>query len=122
MPALDVDQLIAALPAERISLLVTVPAVYSLVLRHKDFAFQGSVGWATGARRSVPWLVRAVKNALPQVTVFNGYGMTETASLMTAMPSRTPIRSDIRSFGAPWPDPIRRRARSGVSWWCAQPT
>ncbi|BBX97406.1 hypothetical protein MLAC_27000 [Mycobacterium lacus] len=41
MPALDVDQLIAALPAERISLLVTVPAVYSLVLRHKDFAFQG---------------------------------------------------------------------------------
>lgn len=39
-----------------------------------------------------------MKNALPQVTVFNGYGMTETASLMTAMPSRTPIRSDIRSL------------------------
>ena len=38
MPALSLDQLIATLTAERISLMVTVPAIYSLLLRHKDFA------------------------------------------------------------------------------------
>jgi acyl-CoA synthetase (AMP-forming)/AMP-acid ligase II len=31
-------------------------------------------------------LVRAVKEAFPQATVFNGYGMTESASLMTVLP------------------------------------
>src|SRR6201997_3056097 len=34
MPALNLDELIPTLPAERISFMVTVPAVYSLLLRH----------------------------------------------------------------------------------------
>lgn len=38
MPTLNLDALIAALGAERVSVLVTVPAIYSLLLRHKGFA------------------------------------------------------------------------------------
>ncbi|BCI89538.1 hypothetical protein NIIDMKKI_47440 [Mycobacterium kansasii] len=55
MPALNLDQLLATLPAERISLMVTVPAVYSLVLRHEGFPAQTSprcVGSFTEVRRS----------------------------------------------------------------------
>jgi len=38
MPALNLDELVATLTAERISMMVTVPAIYSLMLRHKAFA------------------------------------------------------------------------------------
>ncbi|KZS69005.1 acyl-CoA dehydrogenase [Mycobacterium kansasii] len=89
MPALNIDQLLATLPAERISLLVTVPAVYSLVLRHKGFPGTdvSSVRWVGyGGAPIAPSLVRSVKDAFPQATVFNGYGMTESASLMTVLP------------------------------------
>jgi acyl-CoA synthetase (AMP-forming)/AMP-acid ligase II len=89
MPALNLDGLIGALGAERISLMVTVPAIYALLLRHKDFpaADVSGVRWVGyGGAPIAPTLVRAVKDAFPGATVFNGYGMTETASLMTALP------------------------------------
>lgn len=38
MPTLNLDELITVLTTERISLMVTVPAVYALLLRHKAFA------------------------------------------------------------------------------------
>jgi acyl-CoA synthetase (AMP-forming)/AMP-acid ligase II len=89
MPALNLAGLIATLGAERISLMVTVPAIYSLLLRHKEFAAAdvSNVRWVGyGGAPIAPSLVRSVKNAFPQATVFNGYGMTESASLMTVLP------------------------------------
>jgi acyl-CoA synthetase (AMP-forming)/AMP-acid ligase II len=89
MPALNLDELIATLPRERISLMVTVPAIYALLLRHKGFqaADVSGVRWVGyGGAPIAPSLVRAVKEAFPHATVFNGYGMTETASLMTVLP------------------------------------
>jgi acyl-CoA synthetase (AMP-forming)/AMP-acid ligase II len=89
MPALNLDELTPALTAERISLMVTVPAVYALLLRHKDFAGTdvSGVRWVGyGGAPIAPSLVRSVKNAFPRATVFNGYGMTESASLMTVLP------------------------------------
>ncbi|OBJ48308.1 acyl-CoA dehydrogenase, partial [Mycobacterium sp. 1423905.2] len=89
MPALDLDGLIGAVTAERISSMVTVPAVYSLLLRHKAFADTdvSGVRWVGyGGAPIAPSLVRSVKEAFPRATVFNGYGMTETASLMTVLP------------------------------------
>jgi acyl-CoA synthetase (AMP-forming)/AMP-acid ligase II len=89
MPALKLDELIATLTAERISLMVTVPAIYSLLLRHKDFAGTdvSGVRWVGyGGAPIAPSLVRSVKKAFPHATVFNGYGMTESASLMTVLP------------------------------------
>lgn len=89
MPTLDLAQLIQTLPAERISSMVTVPAVYALLLRHNDFqdADVSRVRWVGyGGAPIAPSLVIAVKNAFPNAKVFNGYGMTETASLMTTLP------------------------------------
>ena len=94
MPALNLDELIATLTAERISLMVTVPAVYSLLLRHKRFADTdvSGVRWVGyGGAPIAPSLVQAVKNAFPRATVFNGYGMTESASLMTVLPDQDAI-------------------------------
>lgn len=89
MPTLNLDELITVLTTERISLMVTVPAVYALLLRHKAFAGTdvSGVRWVGyGGAPIAPSLVRAVQNAFPQATVFNGYGMTETASLATVLP------------------------------------
>lgn len=77
-----------ALPAERISFLVTVPAVYSCVLRHKDFADANvsRVRWVGyGGAPIAPSLVCALNSAFPHAAVLSGYGMTETTSLMTVL-------------------------------------
>ncbi len=94
MPALNLDELIATLTAERISVMVTVPAIYSLLLRHNAFAGAdvSGVRWVGyGGAPIAPSLVRSVKNSFPHATVFNGYGMTETASLMTVLPDRDAV-------------------------------
>ncbi len=94
MPTLNLDQLIATLSAERISLMVTVPAIYSLLLRHKEFADTdvSGVRWVGyGGAPIAPLLVQSVKRAFPQAKVFNGYGMTESASLMTVLPDRDAV-------------------------------
>lgn len=91
MPTLDLPRLAAALAEERISFVVTVPAVYSLLLRHPGFAGAdvSGVRWlAYGGAPIAPSLVRAVKEAFPRAKVINGYGMTETASLITVLPDR----------------------------------
>jgi acyl-CoA synthetase (AMP-forming)/AMP-acid ligase II len=89
MPALDLPKLAGLLSLERITFLVSVPAVYSLLLRNKAFpgADVSSVRWlAYGGAPIAPSLVHALKQAFPAATVMNGYGMTETASLMTVLP------------------------------------
>jgi acyl-CoA synthetase (AMP-forming)/AMP-acid ligase II len=89
MPALDLPTLASLLSAERITFLVSVPAVYSLLLRNKAFpsADVSSVrSLAYGGAPIAPSLVHALKDAFPTATVINGYGMTETASLMTVLP------------------------------------
>ena len=94
MPTLNLDELIATLPAERISLMVTVPAIYSLLLQHKPFSTADTSGirWVGyGGAPIAPSLVLSVKDAFPHAAVFNGYGMTETASLMTLLPDRDAV-------------------------------
>ncbi len=94
MPTLNLDELIATLTAERISVMVTVPAIYALMLRHKAFAGAdvSGVRWVGyGGAPIAPSLVGSVKEAFPEATVFNGYGMTETASLMTVLPDRDAV-------------------------------
>ncbi|GAA1206600.1 class I adenylate-forming enzyme family protein [Prauserella alba] len=89
MPSLDVGELISTLSEERISLLVTVPAVYALVLRRDTFAAAdvSAVRWVGyGGAPIEPSLVASLKRAFPRAQVFNGYGMTETASLVTVLP------------------------------------
>ena len=89
MPELNQAALLASLPAERINYMVTVPAVYALLLRHPELARTdlSSLRWlAYGGAPIAPSLVEAIQNAFPTARVFNGYGMTETASLITVLP------------------------------------
>ncbi|BBY32161.1 class I adenylate-forming enzyme family protein [Mycolicibacter minnesotensis] len=89
MPSLSLPDLIATLPAQRISSMVTVPAIYALLLRHPDFAAVdvSGVRWVGyGGAPTAPALVRSLRDAFGAATVFNAYGMTETASLMTVLP------------------------------------
>lgn len=89
MPSLNLPDLIATLPAQRISSMVTVPAIYALLLRDPTFAGVdvSGVRWVGyGGAPTAPALVRSLREAFGAATVFNGYGMTETASLMTVLP------------------------------------
>ena len=89
MPVLDQPALMASLATERITFMVTVPAVYALLLRRPDFAGTdvSGVRWVGyGGAPIAASLVRSLQEAFPSGRVFNGYGMTETASLMTALP------------------------------------
>ncbi|MEU0405315.1 AMP-binding protein [Streptomyces sp. NPDC006197] len=94
MPVLDLPRLTEALTAERISFVVTVPAVYSLWLRHPSFAGAdvSGVRWAAyGGAPITPSLVKALKAAFPRTRLINGYGMTETASLITVLPDEEAV-------------------------------
>lgn len=94
MPVLDRPRLVASLADERISFLITVPAVYALVLLAPEFAAadRSGVRWVGyGGAPIAPSLVRRLQEAFPAASVFNGYGMTETSSLMTVLPHRDSI-------------------------------
>ncbi len=94
LPSLDLATLIDLLATERISSLITVPAVYQLLLRHPAFkeADVSSVRWVGyGGAPIATSTVIALKEAFPKATVSNGYGMTETASLMTVLPDADAI-------------------------------
>ncbi|MFP1150941.1 class I adenylate-forming enzyme family protein [Mycobacterium sherrisii] len=94
MPTLNVEAMLNALAAERISFLVTVPAIYSLLLRHQGFAATdvSGVRWVGyGGAPIAPSLVSRLKVAFPRARTFNGYGMTESAGLMTMLPDSDAI-------------------------------
>ncbi|BBX32915.1 putative fatty-acid-CoA ligase [Mycolicibacterium mageritense DSM 44476 = CIP 104973] len=94
MPALKVPTLIETLSAEQISFLVTVPAVYSLLLRHPDFAacdISTVSRLAYGGAPIAPSLVEELHAAFPSAKLMNGYGMTETASLITVLPDQDAV-------------------------------
>jgi acyl-CoA synthetase (AMP-forming)/AMP-acid ligase II len=89
LPAFDQAKMIASIPAERIAFVLTVPAIYSLILRRREFATidVSAVRWVGyGGAPIAPGLVRALQDAFPGGRVFNGYEMTETASVMSMLP------------------------------------
>jgi len=88
LPAFDQAKMIASVPGERITFIVSVPAIYSLILRRPEFAMMdvSAVRWVGyGGAPIAPALARALQHAFPAARVFNGYGMTETASLMSVL-------------------------------------
>ncbi len=89
LPAFDQAKIIASIPGERITYLVTVPAIYSLILRRPEFATTdvSAVRWVGyGGSPIAPTLVQALQDAFPAARVCNGYGITEAASIMSALP------------------------------------
>ena len=105
MPSLDQAGVIKALAEERITYMVAVPAVYALLLRRPEFgkADISSVRWVGyGGAPIAPSLVEALRHAFPKAKVFNGYGMTETAPLMTSLPHEYAVdHADSVGYAAP---------------------
>jgi long-chain acyl-CoA synthetase len=87
--ALDVETFLAAVVGHRINHLISVPAIYHVLVNDERFAGAdvGSVRWALygGAPIAVP-LVRRIQDAFPSARVGNGFGLTETSSLTSFLP------------------------------------
>ncbi|MEZ3160945.1 AMP-binding protein [Microbacterium sp. BWT-B31] len=91
LPGLDLDAFLAALTSERITFIVTVPAVYNLLVRRlanspADVSGVSLVGY--GGAPIAASLVEALRATFTWARVFNGFGMTETASLISVLPDR----------------------------------
>lgn len=94
MPTLNLPALLEVVVEEKISFIVTVPAVYALLLRHPRFGDADLSGVRTvgyGGAPITPQLVGELAAAFPRARLMNGYGMTETASLITVLPHRDAV-------------------------------
>ncbi|PKW00026.1 acyl-CoA synthetase (AMP-forming)/AMP-acid ligase II [Amycolatopsis echigonensis] len=89
LPAFETRGFLAAIAEERINILVTVPAIYSLAIAHPDFAALDTgrvLRVAYGGAPIAPALVARIKEAFPSAKVGNGFGLTEVASIATYLP------------------------------------
>jgi long-chain acyl-CoA synthetase len=89
VPAFKADSTIALLAAERISHAIMVPAMYNLCLMQPGFATADLSAWRIGGYGGAPMPVAtidALATRLPQLTLVNAYGATETTSPTTMIP------------------------------------
>jgi long-chain acyl-CoA synthetase len=105
MPAFDVGAFLQAVEQERISVLTTVPAIYSLTLQHPDFARTDTSSvraLSYGGAPIAPDLVHRLQRAFPTARVGNGFGLTETSSVSTYLPHEWAAEhADSVGFAAP---------------------
>ncbi|HUK67190.1 MAG TPA: AMP-binding protein [Streptosporangiaceae bacterium] len=89
MPAFHVKQFLRAIPGERVSFLVTVPAIYWLAMHQAEFAgtdVSTVRSLSYGGAPIAPDLVTRIQENFPRARVGNGFGLTETASVATYLP------------------------------------
>ena len=89
LPKLDVAELLELIGRERITAITTVPAIYKLMMLNPRFAEydMSGVRWVGyGGSAIAPSLVGELRAAFPSATLKNGFGMTESASLLTVLP------------------------------------
>jgi len=70
---------------------VVVPTMLAMILDHPDFAAERLASWVDlvyGAAPMPPLLLERVHDALPHVNLWQGYGMTECATLLTMLTDR----------------------------------
>jgi acyl-CoA synthetase (AMP-forming)/AMP-acid ligase II len=105
LPVLDKAVLLRTIADERINFLVTVPAVYKLLLDDPAFADAdtSAVRWvAYGGAPIATAVVHQIMTAFPQAKAYNGFGLTETASLLTMLPhSYAAEHADSVGFAVP---------------------
>ena len=85
---------------------MSVPAIYSLILRRPEFATMdvSAVRWVGyGGAPIAPTLVQALQDAFPAARVFNGYGMTEhSVSIVSVLPHEDAVEhADSVGFSVP---------------------
>lgn len=89
LPTLNIPTLLRVIPQERISWLVSAPAIYQLAISHADFPATdiSSVQWlGYGGAPITSALVQRIANGFPHARLSNGYGCTETSSVTTVLP------------------------------------
>ena len=89
MPAFDVQAFLRAIRDERITLLVSVPAIYWFAIQQPNFSEldTSAVRWVSyGGAPIAPSLVHEIMRAFPNARVGNGFGLTETSSISTFLP------------------------------------
>ncbi|MEX2520911.1 MAG: class I adenylate-forming enzyme family protein, partial [Paracoccaceae bacterium] len=101
----DVEGFLTLAAAERMSFTVMVPAMYNLCLLRARLSDYDLSAWRVGAFGGAPMPVATIERlgaALPNLTLAQAYGATETTSPATIMPLGGQIsRPD--SVGAPVP-------------------
>jgi acyl-CoA synthetase (AMP-forming)/AMP-acid ligase II len=89
LPGFDVATFLRTIAEERITTLVTVPAIHGLAIAHPDFAttdVSSVTRVAYGGAPIAPALVQRLMKAYPGARVGNGFGLSETSSLATYLP------------------------------------
>jgi long-chain acyl-CoA synthetase len=89
MPTFEIGAFLRAIADERIDSLASVPAIYWLALNQPNFRDldTSSVRWLSygGAPIAAEFVVRILE-AFPNARVGNGFGLTETAALVSFLP------------------------------------
>jgi len=104
MPQFEVGAFLAAIGAERIDVLTTVPAVYWLAINQPTFddVDVSSVRMLSyGGAPIAPELVSRIVKAFPEARVGNGFGLTETSSVTSYLPHEYAQHADSVGFPAP---------------------
>ncbi len=89
MPTFEVGAFLRAIAEERITLAISVPAIYWLALQQPGFADVDTSSVRAvvyGGAPIAPDLVHRIQSAFPTARVGNGFGLTETSSVATFLP------------------------------------
>jgi long-chain acyl-CoA synthetase len=105
MRTFDAAEALRLLDAERITHMIAAPTVFTMMRQQPGYRAAGrtlkAVGY--GGAPTPPDGVAAMREWLPQATLQNAYGMTETCSPTTILPPGDELRK-VTSVG--WPVPI----------------
>ncbi len=104
MPAFEIGAFLRAIEAERIDVMITVPAIYWLAINQPAFAgtdISHVRSVAYGGAPIAPDLVARLAKAFPQARLGNGFGLTETSSVSTFLPHEFVAHADSVGFPAP---------------------
>jgi len=108
MPQFDREKFVSAIVEEGINFIITVPTIYALVLRMPQFQAidRTRVRWvAYGGAPIAPTLVRELKQAFAHARMANGFGMTETTSIIAALPDEDTLEfADSVGYAVPTVD------------------
>ncbi len=90
MPSFHVQAFLQAIETERIDFLASVPAIYWLAINQpnfKEFETTRVRRVMYGGAPAPPDLIARIVEAFPNARVSNTYGLTETSSIATSLPS-----------------------------------
>jgi long-chain acyl-CoA synthetase len=105
MPAFDVKLFLRTIVEERLTILITVPAIFWLAINQPNFREidTSRIRWCNyGGAPTPPDLVAKIMEAFPNARLGNGFGLTECCSIATYLPHEySKSRPETVGFAAP---------------------